>query len=118
MADSVARRRRRSHDHAHRPANLVVRNDLAGQRKSRRHRLRGTVGTGDDAAGDKRSLVIAMTGLVQLMQFYGRYTDASRLASRHVELLDSIGDPELTVGLLITPMIVKWSAGEVTQTME
>jgi class 3 adenylate cyclase len=70
------------------------------------------------AAGDKRSLVIGMTGLVQLMQFYGEYTAASRLASRHVELLDSIGDPELTVGLLITPMIVKWSAGEVTQAME
>jgi adenylate cyclase len=70
------------------------------------------------AAGDKRSLVIGMTGLVQLMQFYGEYTEASRLASRHVELLDSIGDPELTVGLLITPVIVKWSAGEVTQAME
>jgi class 3 adenylate cyclase len=70
------------------------------------------------AAGDKRSLVIGMTGLCQLMQFYGEYTEASRLASRHVELLELIGDPELTVGLLITPVIVKWSAGEVTQAME
>ncbi len=70
------------------------------------------------AAGDQRSLVIGMTGLVQLMQFYGNYTEASQLASRHVELLDSIGDPELTVGLLITPVIVKWSAGEVTEAME
>jgi adenylate cyclase len=58
------------------------------------------------AAGDKRSLVIGMTGLVQLMQFYGKYTEASHLASRHVELLDSIGDPELTVVLLITPVVV------------
>jgi adenylate cyclase len=70
------------------------------------------------AAGDKRSLVIGMTGLVQLMQFYGKYTEASQLASRHVELLDAIGDPELTVGLLITPMIVKWAAGEVTEALE
>ena len=70
------------------------------------------------AAGDKRSLVIGMTGLVQLMQFYGRYTEASRLASHHVELLDSIGDPELTVGLLMVPMIVKWSVGEVNAAME
>jgi hypothetical protein len=68
-------------------------------------------------AGDKRSLVIGMTGLVQLMQFYGEYTEASRLASRHVELLDSIGDRELTVGLLTVPMIVKWSVGEVNEAM-
>ena len=59
-----------------------------------------------------------MTGLVQLMNFYGQYTEASRLASDHVELLDSIGDPELTVGLLIVPMIVKWSVGEVNEAME
>jgi adenylate cyclase len=70
------------------------------------------------AAGDKRSLVIAMTGLVQLMQFYGTYTEASHLASRQVELLDAIDDPELTVGLSITPVIVKWAAGEVTEAME
>jgi hypothetical protein len=70
------------------------------------------------AADDKRSLVIGLTGLVQLMQFYGKYTEASQLASRHVELLDSIGDPELTVGLLITPVIVKWAVGEVTEAME
>jgi hypothetical protein len=63
-------------------------------------------------------LVIGMTGLVQLMQFYGKYTEASQLASRHVELLDSIGDPQLTVGLLITPVIVKWAAGEVTEAVE
>jgi hypothetical protein len=69
------------------------------------------------AAGDQRSLVIGMTGLVQLMQFYGRYTEASEMASRHIELLHSIGDPELTVGLSITPVIVKWAAGEVTEAM-
>jgi hypothetical protein len=69
-------------------------------------------------AGDKRSLAIGMTGVVQLMQFYGEYSEASRLASQHVELLDSIGDPELTVGLLAVPMIVKWSVGEVIETMD
>jgi adenylate cyclase len=70
------------------------------------------------AAGDKRSLAIGMTGLVQLMNFYGQYTEASRLASSHVELLDSVGDPELTVGLLMVPMIAKWSVGEVHEAME
>jgi class 3 adenylate cyclase len=69
------------------------------------------------AAGDKRSLAIGMTGLVQLLNFYGEYTKAAQLASDHVELLESIGDPELTVGLLMVPMIVKWSAGEVTETL-
>ncbi|MEB4208069.1 ATP-binding protein [Mycobacterium sp. 94-17] len=64
------------------------------------------------AAGDKRSLAIGMAGLVQLMQFYGEYAEASRLASQHVELLESIGDIELTVGLLTVPTIVKWSVGE------
>jgi adenylate cyclase len=70
------------------------------------------------AAGDKRSLAIGMTGLVQLMNFYGQYTEASRLASDHVELLDSIGDPELTVGLLMVPTIAKWSVGEVHEALE
>lgn len=69
-------------------------------------------------AGDTRSLVIGMTGLVQLMQFYGQYTGASLLASQHVELLESIGDPELTVGLLMVSMVVKWSVGAVTEAME
>jgi adenylate cyclase len=70
------------------------------------------------AADDKRSLAIGMTGVVQLMQFYGEYSEASRLASQHVELLDAIGDPELTVGLLMVPMIVKWSVGEVIETID
>ncbi|MCW2514139.1 MAG: adenylate/guanylate cyclase family protein [Mycobacterium sp.] len=70
------------------------------------------------AAGDKRSLVIGMTGLVQLMQFHGQYTEASHLASRHVELLDAIDDPQLMVGLSMVPMIVKWSVGEVADAMK
>ena len=35
-----------------------------------------------------------------------------------MELLDSIGDPELTVGLLTVSMIVKWSVGAVTEALE
>lgn len=63
-------------------------------------------------AGDKASVAIGMTGHATLLQFHGRYTEASRLASRQVELLDSVADPQLTVGLLMTPVIVKWAAGE------
>ncbi|WP_255413222.1 adenylate/guanylate cyclase domain-containing protein [Mycobacterium sp. 3519A] len=70
------------------------------------------------AAGDKRSLVIGTTGRVTLLQFHGKYREASRLASEHVQLLDSIGDRELTVGLLMTAMIVKWAVGEVTEAMQ
>ncbi|MFG1929409.1 ATP-binding protein [Mycobacterium sp. NPDC048908] len=69
------------------------------------------------AVGDKRSLVFGTTGLVTLMQFYGKYSDASLLASEHVERLDAIGDPELTVGLLMTAMIVKWAVGDATEAM-
>jgi adenylate cyclase len=68
-------------------------------------------------AGDKRSLAIAMTGLVQMNNLHGRFSKASRLASEHVELLDSIGDPELIVGLLTVPIVAKWDTGEMAEAM-
>jgi adenylate cyclase len=51
------------------------------------------------AAGDRRSLVTGMTG--QLMAHYtnARRREASRLASEHIALLESVGDPTLTVAL-------------------
>lgn len=70
------------------------------------------------AAGDKRSLAIAMGGLVQMLNFHGRYTEASRLAAEQTVLLDSIGDPALSVAML--PMIAsvaKWDAGEMAESL-
>jgi adenylate cyclase len=59
-----------------------------------------------EAAGDKRSLAIGMTGLVA-QQFTAHREEASDLASEHIRLLESIGDPTLTVGLSFAAMMAK-----------
>jgi hypothetical protein len=68
-------------------------------------------------ADDKRSLAIAMTGLVQMINLHGEFSEASRLASEHVALLESIGDPELMVGMLAIPIVAKWDAGEMVEAL-
>jgi class 3 adenylate cyclase len=59
------------------------------------------------AAGDKASLATGMAGLVFDHIFQGRVLEASQLASEHMALLDSIGDPTLTVGLSFAPIYAK-----------
>jgi class 3 adenylate cyclase len=51
------------------------------------------------AAGDKVSLAIGMTGLVTELVYKGRSREGSRLASEQMALLESIGDPTLTMPL-------------------
>ena len=51
------------------------------------------------AAGDKVSLAIGMTGLATELVYAGRSREGSRLASEQMALLESIGDPTLTMGL-------------------
>ena len=51
------------------------------------------------AAGDKASVAIAMAGLVVDYLWQDRMREASRLASEAWALIESIGDPTLTVGL-------------------
>ena len=51
------------------------------------------------AAGDKVSLAIGMTGLASELLYAGRPGEGSRLAMEQMELLESIGDPALTLGL-------------------
>jgi hypothetical protein len=51
------------------------------------------------AAGDKASLAIAMAGLVVDHAFHDRLREASQLASEAMALIESLGDPTLTVGL-------------------
>jgi len=63
-------------------------------------------------AGDKASLAIAMAGLVVDHTFQDRVREASRLASEAVALIESIGDPTLTVGLSFTPIRAKIATGE------
>jgi hypothetical protein len=51
------------------------------------------------AVGDKASLAIAMAGLVIDHAFRARVREASELASEAWALIESVGDPSLTVGL-------------------
>jgi class 3 adenylate cyclase len=64
------------------------------------------------AAGDKASLAIGMAGLVVDPLFQGRMREASQLASEAMALLDSIGDPTMTVGLSFTPIYAKAESNE------
>jgi class 3 adenylate cyclase len=64
------------------------------------------------AAGDKASLAIAMAGLVVDHTFQDRVREASRLASEAIALIESIGNPTLTVGLSFTQMRAKSASGE------
>ena len=63
-------------------------------------------------AGDKASLAIAMGGLVADHAFQGRVYEASRLASEAMALIESIGDPTLTVGLSGVPIFAKTHSAE------
>ena len=64
------------------------------------------------AAGDKASLAIAMAGLVIDHVYQGRVREASQLASENMALIESLGDPALTVGLSTTPIVAKIESGE------
>ena len=47
----------------------------------------------------------------------GRMAEASRLASELMALIESIGDPTLTVGLAVGPMAVKIVTGEMAEVL-
>ncbi|MFY9918281.1 MAG: AAA family ATPase [Mycobacterium sp.] len=63
-------------------------------------------------SGDKVSLAIGMTGLASELVFAGRAVEGSRLASEQMALLESIGDPTLTIGLSFVAFISWFDAGE------
>ena len=64
------------------------------------------------AAGDKPSLAIAMAGLVVDYTYQGRVREASQLASEAVALIESLGDPTLTVALSGAAILAKTECGE------
>ncbi len=65
------------------------------------------------AAGDKVSLAIGMTGLATELLYSERASEGSRLASEQMALLESIGDPNLTVGLAFVAFANWFNAGEI-----
>ncbi|MEB3982016.1 AAA family ATPase [Mycobacterium sp. 663a-19] len=58
-------------------------------------------------AGDKASLAIAMAGLVMDHALQDRLREASQLASEAMALIESIDNPDLTVGLSVAPIYAK-----------
>ncbi|HEY1841500.1 MAG TPA: adenylate/guanylate cyclase domain-containing protein, partial [Mycobacterium sp.] len=69
------------------------------------------------AADDKVSLVIGMSGQVTMLLIHGRYRDASQLASEYTGLIESIGDPTLTIALSYAAMAAKRFTGEATEVL-
>jgi hypothetical protein len=64
------------------------------------------------AAGDKASLAIGMTALVVDHAWQTRMREASRLASEAMALIESVGDPTLTVGLTWLAIYAKIHSGQ------
>jgi adenylate cyclase len=87
------------------------------------HRVSGTIAdTGFDelrdlcaAADDKLSLAIGMGGFLTALLFHNRFRESSRVSSDCTELVESIGDPMLSVALLVAPSNGKWQAGGVAE---
>jgi len=69
------------------------------------------------AAGDKVSLAIGMTGQVMAQFTNAHRREASRLATEHTALLESIGDPTLTVGLSFAALAAKCETGEMADVL-
>jgi class 3 adenylate cyclase len=64
------------------------------------------------AAGDKVALAIGMTGLVAELLYSGRAREGSRVVSEQMALLESIGDPTLTMGLAFGALATWFDIGE------
>ncbi|MDT5170110.1 MAG: hypothetical protein QOD02_3441, partial [Mycobacterium sp.] len=69
------------------------------------------------AADDKISLAIGMTGFIMVLTFHNRFREAAQVASEQSELLESIGDPTLTVALLFAAIYAKCQAGEMIEAL-
>ena len=65
-----------------------------------------------NAAGDKVSLAIGMSGLAAELLYAGRSREATRLVSEQMALLESIGDPTPTMGLAFIAFCAWFDGGE------
>ncbi|WP_105347199.1 adenylate/guanylate cyclase domain-containing protein [Mycobacterium sp. ITM-2016-00318] len=65
-----------------------------------------------NAAGDKVSLAIGMTGLAADLLYASRPREGSQLAAEQMTLLESIGDPTLSVGLALIAFVNWADTGE------
>ena len=69
------------------------------------------------ATGDKASIAIGMVGLVAGHFVYGRVREASQVGSELMALVESIGDPTLTLGLATTLATSKFGTGEMAEAL-
>lgn len=69
------------------------------------------------AADDQVSLAIGMTGYIMALAFHNRFREAAQVGSEQSELLESIGDPTLTVALLFAAIYAKCQAGEMIEAL-
>ena len=69
------------------------------------------------AAGDKVSLAIGMAGQVTTLVVHARYREGSQLTSEYTSLVESIGDPTLTVALLYAALGAKFETGEMNEVL-
>ena len=96
---------------ASRPRTMLCVTALRGGDSRRRHfaDLREMC----SAAGDNASLAIGMTGPALELLVSGRAHEASRLASEQMALLESIGDPTLTIGFAPWAIAIWNDTGEI-----
>jgi class 3 adenylate cyclase len=64
------------------------------------------------AAGDKRSMAMAMLGQGTELMVQARQCEAAQLATEQEVLLESIGDPDLTLGLSWGSLAIKQETGQ------
>lgn len=69
------------------------------------------------AAGDKKSLAVGMAGHLTTLTFNSRHREAAEMATEFATLVESIGDPAMTVGLFCAAAQAKWEAGEATESL-
>ena len=67
--------------------------------------------------GDKASLALGMTGMVMDHMMHARLREAARLATEQLALLESIGDPALTVGAGIMAILMKYRSGDIADVL-
>jgi adenylate cyclase len=69
------------------------------------------------AAGDKKSLAIGMAGHLTTLTFNAHHSEAASMASEFATLVESVGEPAMTVGLFYAAAQAKWEAGEAAEGM-
>ncbi len=67
------------------------------------------------AAGDKKSLAVGMAGHLNTLTFNSRHRETVQTASEFAALVESIGEPEMAVGLLYGAAQANWEAGEAVE---